>query len=58
MAESNPLLTFTEVKDMLRISSTTLYGLLRGDVIRHYKVGGKYLIPSDAVQAFLNHCEE
>ena len=58
MIDTNSLLTFSEVKDLLRISATTLYGLLRGNVIKHYKVGGKYLIPSDAVQAFLTNCEE
>lgn len=58
MIDSNSLLTFSEVKNMLRISATTLYGLLRADAIKHYKVGGKYLIPADAVQAFLHHCEE
>lgn len=54
MFENYPdLLTFTEVREMLRLKDTKLYELLRSNKIKHYKDLGRYLIPKTAVFAYL-----
>lgn len=52
------LYTFDECKDILKCSSTKLYGLLRANRIEHYKSGGKYLISYEAIMNYLDTCRE
>lgn len=49
----------SEVADMLKISKTAMYDLLKAGKIAHYKVGekgGSTLIKAEDLQAYLDSC--
>ena len=55
MFENYPdIITINNLAEMLHIGKSSAYVLLRNKLIRHVKVGKKYIISKAAVIAFLN----
>lgn len=49
------LLTRAEAQQILRVSKSTMYTMLRTGEIPSIRVGHTYRIPESALDAFLNH---
>jgi len=43
-----------DIREMLNIGKSSVYGLLQDNRIHHVKVGRKYIVPKTAVIAFAN----
>ena len=50
---SHYLLTATETREWLRLSSSKLYALVKKKEIPHIKIGGKILFDKEKVQTWL-----
>ena len=48
------IVTVDDVAEMLNIGKSSAYMLLKNNEIRHVRVGKKYIIPKQAVVAFLD----
>lgn len=54
-----PLLyTTKEVAEMLRITSTTVYQLVKENKLESIKVGEQYRFSEEAIETFLNKAKE
>jgi excisionase family DNA binding protein len=53
MAETPPLLTVAEVAELFRVSSMTVYRLIRGGELPAVRVGRSYRVRDDDLQAYL-----
>ena len=51
-SEYGDVVTVSELAKMLSIGRNTAYELLKGNQIRHVKVGRKYIVPKSAVIDF------
>jgi len=49
----NPLLTVTEVAERMRLSPNKVYELLRAGQIPHIRPGRKFLIPTQALERWI-----
>ena len=49
----NKVYTPKQAWDQLRIGRTNFYQLLKSGRIRYFKNGNRYLIPADAIEAFI-----
>lgn len=48
------VLTTDELLEIIPVGKTTLYKLLKSNVIKHLKVGKKFIIPKQFVVDYLN----
>ena len=49
------IVTITQIMEMLGIGKSTVYNLLRANMIRHVRVGAKYIIPKQSIIDFLSY---
>lgn len=52
-SEYPDIVTVDNIMEMLHIGKSSAYSLLQSNQIRHVKVGRKYIIPKQAVLAFI-----
>lgn len=52
-SEYPDIITVDHLTKMLKIGKSSAYSLLQNNLIRHVKVGRKYIIPKQAVLSFV-----
>ena len=55
---NNMVLTIAEAEKYLRISHSTMYGLINQNLIRTICIGKRRFITTNAIEDFLNNMEE